>query len=194
MHREFIIILFLVYLSGCTPCAETITIDNGKLPDSVLKFVPYQNGKIYRFQHSAGLIIEFTSSRQTTKELSRCEECCKYEYVYEVNKTRLVPDYPVFDFGFEISNQDTINYFLNAQVGKYQFYIPTSNKYPNDYYKLTDSILIEKKYYYDVFLLKSNYGSYYDKDLIYADSMFYSYRFGILQIKMSNGEKYRIYE
>ncbi len=194
MKGKFILILFLIYLSGCNPCDEPVLIDHGSLPDTILKYVPYQDGKTYRFHHSAGLIIEFTANRQSSKEWARCEECCKYESVYEVNKTRLIPDYPIFDFGFEISNQDTINYFVTARVGKYQFYIPTNTKYTTDYYKFADSILIEKKYYYDVFLLKSNYGSYYDKDSQFVDSMYYSYKLGILQIKMSNGEKYSIYE
>jgi len=193
MSRNHLLIIILILLFGCNPCDDSITIDNGKIPEKVLKYVPYQNGQIYKFKHSAGLIIEFTTIRQSRDEYSWCEECCKYNYKYEVNSTTLTPDYPIFDFGFEISNLDTTYYSFIARVGKYQFYIPTSAN-SSEYYEFADSILINDKLYFDVFKLKSNYGSYYDKDSLFADSLYYNYELGIIKIKMSNGEKYEIYE
>jgi hypothetical protein len=193
MKRIFLIFIGVVSFFGCIPCDSPITIDNGVIPLEKLSFVPYQTDKVYRFQHSAGLVIDFNSIRQSHEEWSICEECCSNEYKFEVNSTTLTPDYPIFDFGFDISNSDTTYFLCTARIGKYQFYIPTD---PNrtDYFQFVDSIFIVGQYYHNVFKLKSDYGSYYDTDSIYADSLYYSYEKGIIQIKMSNGEKYTIYE
>jgi len=192
MRNTILIILVTFFFFGCCP-GDSVTIDNGHLPEKAFGFIPYQDGRIYKFKHSGGLIINYTTRRETREEWNHCEECCKYVYKYEVDATTLTPDYPVFDFGFEISNMDTTYFIFTARVGYYQFYIPTNHN-QSEYYELFDSVLISNKFYHDVFKLKSNYGSYYDKDSIFADSLYYSYERGILQIKMTNGEKYTIYE
>ncbi len=187
------VLSFVILFTACHPCDPPATIDNGTMPDQVLNLVPYQNAQTYKFRHSAGLIIEFASARQSREEWLRCEECCSVEVKFEVNTTTLIPDYPIFTFSFDLSNMDTVNYSLVASVGYYQFFIPTNINQSRNY-EFYDSVMINKKFYRDVFKLKSNYGYYYDRDTIFADSMYYSYERGIIQIKMSNGEKYSIYE
>ena len=71
------------------------------------------------------------------------------------------------------------------------FYIPTAD-FQLDYFEKVDSLIIDSVTYKDVFKLNSDYGSYYDKDSIYADSLYYNYEYGILKILMSNGESYEI--
>ena len=183
----------LVFLFSCHSCGSRVLIDNGKIPDSILAFVPYQNGQSYQFRHSAGLVIRFSSARQSREEWSLCPEYCKYETKYEVNSTTLTPDYPVFNFECDLSNLDTVHLSLTAIVGHYWFHIPI-NDYQSNYCDFADSVLIGKKYYHDVFKIKSDYGFAWDRDTIFADSMYYSYRHGIIQVMMSNGEKYTIYE
>jgi hypothetical protein len=190
-------VFFIILLGSSCRCDDPVTIDCGKIPDSVLQMVPYQNGQTFKFIHSAGLVINFTASRETREQWLGCnsERCCKYAYKYEVNTTILQPDYPLFSFGFDLSNPGpTPDVFgLGASVGKYWFQIPTDD-YQAGYCGFADSILIGDKFYRDVFKIKSIYGSAYDRDTIFADSMYYSYKLGILQIMMSNGEKYSIYE
>lgn len=177
-------------LSSCLPC-DTITVENGALPDSALSFVPYQNGETYKLKHSNGLIINFETTRSTRDEWSHCTECCNYEYHFEINTTRLIPDYPIFDCNFDISNRDTTYFDCYASIGKYGFYIPTSD-FQLDYFEKVDSLTLDSVSYYNVFKLKSDYGSYYDQDSIYADSLYYNFQHGILKILMSNGEYYEI--
>lgn len=188
--RNSIYILLIVFLYGCPPCDTVpVTIDNGSLPVSALKFVPYQSGETYRFKHSNGLVIKFKTFRETREEREeRCTECCSYVQ-YEVNSTWLTSDYPIFDFYFSISNRDTSYYNCYASIGKYGFNIPTADFHP-DYFSRVDSMMIDSFYYRDVFKLKSHYGSYNNSDSIYADSLFYNYEHGILKIIMSNGESY----
>jgi hypothetical protein len=178
--KKWIYIMTSLILSSCLPC-ETITVENGPLPVSALKYVPYQNGETYNLKHSNGLIINFETIRETRDEWTHCTECCSYDYHFEVNSTRLIPNYPIFDCYFEISNRDTTYLDCYASIGKYGFYIPTSET-QLDYFKKVDSLTIDSMTYYDVFKLKSDYGSYYDKDSIYADSLFYNFHYGILKI------------
>jgi hypothetical protein len=187
--KKWIYLIPVLILSSCWPC-DTVIIENGTLPDAALKFIPYQNGETYQFQHSNGLIINFESIRETREEWTYCTECCKNEYHFEVNSTILIPDYPVFDFQFEISNEDTALYICNAFIGRNGFVIPTS-EVQYDFFERVDFIVIDSKCYYEVWKLKS-YGSYYNEDTVYADSLFYNYDFGILKILMSNGEYYKI--
>ncbi|MBI9069169.1 MAG: hypothetical protein JEZ09_17870 [Salinivirgaceae bacterium] len=191
--KKLIYLIFSILLYGCLPC-DTIMIENGALPDSTLKYVPYVNGKTYKFKHSNGLKVNYKTTRETHEEWTSCAECCKYEYHYEVNSTILIPDYPIFEFQFQIDNRDTLNYNCYASIGKYGFYIPTNNEYDIDYYEQVDSVQIDSVYYYQVFKLKSNYDNYYSRDSIYVDSIYYSYDKGIIKILLSNNENYTIYE
>ena len=191
--KKVIYLIFSFLFYGCLPC-DTIMIENGALPDSALKYVPYINGKTYKFKHSNGLVINYKTTRETHEEWTSCAECCEYEYHYEVNSTILIPDYPIFNFQFQIDNLDTLNYNCYASIGKYGFYIPTNNEFDNDYYEQVDSVKIDSVYYYQVFKLKSNYDNYYSRDSIYVDSIYYSYDKGIIKILLSNNENYILYE
>lgn len=190
--RKILLLLLPVLLTGCWPC-ETTLIDNGPLPDSVLKYIPYENGSVYKFKHSNGLVVGYETARETTGERSYCVECCKYEYKYESNHTELKPDYPIFNIQFDIDNQDTAYIQLYASVGKYGFYIPTNTYDDYMYYEKVDSLLVDTAWYYQVYKLKSNYDDYYTPDLIYVDSIYYNFNNGILKIIMSNDESYTIY-
>jgi len=188
-----ILLAGLTLFFSCHPCDPPLLIDNGNIPDSILDLVPYQSGKTYSFQHSGGLVIRFSTARQSREEWLRCERCCLNETKFEVNSTTLTPDYPIFNFGFELSNPDTVHVSFTAIVGYYWFQIPVTD----DQSKLcdfADSVLMDHRFYQNVYKIKSNYGSAYDRDTIFADSLYYSYQDGIIQVIMSNGEKYTIHE
>jgi len=189
-----VFLMFLLY--GCRPCDEPVIIDYGKIPDSVLQWIPYQNGQVYRFRHSAGKVINFTADRQSRQELMDCgnhERCCDYLYKYEVNTTVLIPDYPVFKFEISMANMGGEIQSMGAFAGQNSFILP-GRWTPFGQYDFADSVLINERYYYHVLKLKSdNYSDFYHYS-IFADSMLFNFERGILQIKMSNGEKYSIYE
>ena len=182
------VIFVTALFHGCWPC-HTITIENGPLPEKALAFVPYQDGETYKIGHSKGLVINYRATRETTDGWTECTECCKYEYHYQINTIRLVPDYPVFELYFEISNPDTAFINCYGSAGKYNFLIPASEM-QSEYFESEDSLKLGDIFYKDVFKLKSSYWSH--QDSIFADSMYYNYEFGILKLIMSNGEYYEI--
>jgi hypothetical protein len=188
--KNWIYIITCLILSGCFPC-HTTTVENGPLPNSALELVPYQKGNTYKLKHSNGLVISFETTRETQEEYTYCTECCKYIYHFEINTTKLSPDYPIFNCDFGISNRDTTHLDCYASIGKSVFYIPTENT-ENNYYEKVDSLILNSIVYYNVFKLKTDYDSYYNQDSIYADSLFYNYEHGILKVLMSNEEYYEI--
>ncbi|MEA3451372.1 MAG: hypothetical protein U9Q83_05655 [Bacteroidota bacterium] len=192
--KKQLYIFFIVLISGCSQCNLTnqIIIENGKLPDSALLYIPYQDGEIYKFKHSNGLVVNFSTYRKTTDEITGCVEYCKYETHYQKNSTNLYPDYPIFDINLEINNLDTNYIFCSAFIAKSSFIIPTGNNNFENVKKM-DSVLIDTVYYKDVFKIKANYYSYIDES-ISVDSMYYNYEFGILKIIITNDETYTIYK
>ena len=190
MRAGISLIFVVVLLYGCPPC-ETITLDNGPLPDSLLALVPYQDGNTYSFQHSNGQVINYTAQRATEKELMHCDHCCDYNYNYEINTTKLTPDYPVFNIHLMLSNSDTIYPEFSCSIGKYFLNIPHAGNRYSVYFDYADSLQIGNKFYKEVYKIKS-YNHYQYDEPVKVDSVFYNYTDGIILIKMSNEEYYRI--
>jgi len=120
-----------------------------------------------------------------------CEYCCDYTFSYEINTTRLIPDYPVFHISLFISNPDTLHYNFSCNVGKYFLNIPVNRNDYSVFHSFADSVLIRETYYYDVFRIKP-YNHQLWNEAIKVDSVYYNSTNGILLIKMSNEEFYYI--
>ncbi len=180
----------VLLLTGCPRC-RPVYFNNGPLPEKALAYVPYKDGEVYKFRHSAGHIIRFTCSRFNQTAQTHCEECCSTVFNYMVNTTWLEPDYPLFNIQIDIANPDTSYLYCSAYLGA-GFNIPVN---PQDTIlaQKTDSVFVDSTWYYDVFLLKSYPGDFLDLGEIYVDSLYYNYQNGILKIIMSNNETYTIF-
>lgn len=203
MYKYFAFILLLAVLllwTGCRPCAYQ-TIDLGPLPEEILAKVPYQNGRVYSFKHSAGHTVNFSTVRASRQEKTHLDDFgfyCNKEariYVYEVNTTSLKPDYPIFNIRLDLCNETDSFYRFSAQIGSASFIIPVQAA-DTAYWPVTvaDSLQIGNKHYKEVFKLKNLNDNWYHSDSIRVDSVFYNYDQGILLIKMTNREYYAIQE
>ena len=54
-----------------------------------------------------------------------------------------------------------------------------------------DSMLINNRYYKDVFVLRND--NTYNASILFADSLYYNKQHGLLKLFMHNGENYTIY-
>ncbi len=192
MRKFLIIIIFCQFLTGCH-CDDAVVIDMGPIPERILSQVPYENGKHYLFQHSGGLIIDFVAERLSRNENSWCERCCQFLYKYQVNETILHPDYPIFDFNILINGQDTLHSSPLVWIGRSMFYLPGNNPPMSDI-EYSDSIKLNKKWYYGIYALKNSSDPMFNRDSIYSDSLYYNNKSGIIRIVMTNGESYQVYE
>lgn len=186
------LLLFLVpslfLLWGCPPC-DRETIDKGKLSEYALLYVPYTNGDTLTLQHSGGKLIRYAIRRETQQVTNTCAECCD-EIISEENLTTITPDYPIFSISVSITEYDSNYVNCTVSIGKNAFYISSDSSIS----KPKEKLVVNEKTYRQVYQLKSYSNSYYSNDSIYADSMYYNCEKGIIQIIMSNNEKYTLYE
>lgn len=190
MKKLILIAFSTVLLYGCPPC-DPVVVDFGPLPESALALVPYVNGQTYRFRHSEGLVINYTALRETRPEI-HASRTCDFEHRFEMNSTKLTPDYPVYTFMLEVSNPDSSHIDFDIWFRNSSFTIPSGSEFshPLTYF---DSVLIDDRYYYEVFRLR-NQGYHFYTDTLATDSIYYNYEYGILQINMTNGERFTIFE
>lgn len=181
------ILIFSLALAGC---CDTIVINNGPLPETALLLVPYQDGETYSLKHSNGLIINFATSRETRDEWDFERPCT--EVRYQLNSSRLTPDYPIFNLSFSISNSRAPHIDCYASIGNGWFYIPSDDTQTGEF-ELADSLIIGNHTFYNIFILANYNVPYFGHQGIYPDTLYYNYEFGILKIVMSNNESYEIY-
>jgi hypothetical protein len=188
------ILIIASFLTQCPqPCEDEQIIDNGVLTEEALLKVPYQNGEIVKLKHSAGHIINFKVTRESEDRFMNNEHECG-GMIEKCNLTILNPDYPIFTVTFNMSNYDGVSTLYYLNIGYYSFILPEVIE-SSEYLNVADSLIINNKTYYNVLKSKSSYGStYYDTNLIYADSLYYNYDSGIIKIIMSNHEFYEIFE
>jgi hypothetical protein len=184
--KKWVLLALVIALAGC---CDTIVINNGPLPETALLLVPYQAGETYRFKHSNGLVINFETSRETRDEWDFERPCT--EVRYQLNSTRLTPDYPIFNLSFSISNSNAPHIDCYASFGNSWFYIP-SDEPQTGVFEMVDSLIISNTTFYNVFMLANYNTPYFGNQGIYSDTLFYNYDFGILKIVMSNNESYEI--
>jgi hypothetical protein len=184
---SFAILASLVYGCGCD--APEI-IDLGRLPDSVLTQVPYQDGQTYKFRNSRGQIFNFTATRTSHDEYLECEKCCKIGYKYQVNQTILTPEYPLFDLTIQLSSIDSADYGHFIWVGAYLFYLPKNDLGDTDI-EYSDSLQLNNHWFHGVYQMKYPDDPIYISDSVYPSRLYYNFNSGIIQITLNNGEYYQ---
>jgi len=192
MKRVLLLLLSTLALGSCR-CDDPILIDMGPIPDSILALVPYQDGQVYQFRHSAGKVITYAAHRALHEEYFDCERCCKFLYKYQVNQTALVPDYPVFTLNVQLSNPDSSRLEFSAWMGQRGFNLSMNQDDGNPVDRI-DSAWIGEQWHKDVLRIRNSNYFGFSRDSIYADTLYYNYQSGILKIVMSNGEYFQIHE
>jgi hypothetical protein len=188
-YLVIIIGLFLGLMYGCG-CDDPEIVDLGRLPDSVLTQVPYQDGQTYKFKNSRGQVFNFTATRASHDEYLECEKCCKIAYKFQVNQTILTPEYPLFDLTIQLSSRDPSDYCHDIWVGDYLFKLPKEDLTDTGV-EYSDSVQLNKKWFYGVYQMKYPDDPIFISDSIYPGKIYYSFNSGIIQITLNNGEYYQ---
>ena len=205
----------VISFSGC-PNPEAETIDLGAIPEPYLATVPYQDGEVFYLQHESDRVrIPFQVIRYRVKAQGdnvygfddhysgyKMQPAPSVYFNYEIDITTCKPDYPLFDIDIRFSNA----YLADSLY--YPNYDPRSPKYamlhchslyasfpfigePTSMFTVLDSLEVNGRTYYNVFEFPNE-----NQDLqgIYPKALYYSYADGVIEIDMSNGEKYLRYE
>lgn len=190
---RYLSLLIILLMLGCRPCDPPKIVEKDKIHDSILNKVPYSSDEIVKLQHSNGHVVNFITKFESSFYLTDCEryDCCEFIYKYKILNKTLTPDYPIFNISFNFSSINIDPTLITCRIANSEFYILTSadNSLQND---VLDSIYINNKFYHNVFRIASNYS--YHNNPVFPDSLYYNFEFGIIKIKISNGEYFVIKE
>lgn len=179
--RNFIILSIVSLFFSCDYCPKgkkgiPVYTELPPISDSTKALVPYKNGEVVKLKHNKGKIVLFSVQRIISKAQSSCEDCCEnISYVkYEEDNTVLIPDYPVFQISFTISN------LYNSSSG---IFSNVSERI--QFNKKLDTILVNNIIYNDVIKLGNGYSNQAE-----VDSLYFSKSKGIVKLILKNGEYY----
>jgi len=194
--KPFILVFFAIlaiFSSSCKQCDPPTLIQLVPISEENLAMLPYKKCDTLTLVHSGGKIIKFAIEQTSSKEQTYCEDyCCDTNYEYEVIRTFLQPDYPIFDIEFYMTGFESNQVQLSVSMGNSSMIIPTID-ITREYYQAKDSVFIGNTWYRSVYCLKTYTDSYVQNGFeIYPDSLFYNYTEGILQIKMTNNETFTL--
>lgn len=187
--RKIIFYLILICIASsfnsCTDyCPKSkkgtpVYYDSGVLADSVKAKIPYKNGGKVKFKHTKGHVISFSVDRFVSQQQTSCDWCCEdISYTkFQVDNTRLTPDYPLFDINLELNNLIGSNPEISIQI-EYDTQI-ISNQFP------VDTLLINKVEYLDIVKIP-----FHSSTAI--DSAYFSKSKGLVKIIMLNKEYYEL--
>ena len=185
--RILLVFAFSFLFFACPPKCNNQLIVISPIPDSILNLVPYGDGQKVCLRHSEGTQIEFNCSRSTHTEFVDFERGCGNVIEFEVNCTILTPEYPLPEINITIQkiDEEYIDMNLWFAGGNFNFIF---------YESKVDSLIeyaIGDHNYSNVWAMKSDYyNSYLNQPELLVDSLYFNADFGILRIKMNNGEAY----
>lgn len=203
-------LLSVILFTGC-PVKEPEHIDLGSIPEKYLATVPYADGDVFYLQHESDrVVIPFHVTRTRSFNegsdfydygMEKMKPAPSVYFHYEVDYTVCRPDYPLFDIEITLSNgymADSVYYQQSVFRHKYAhlachgFYasIPFIGE-PADLFTVHDSLEVNGHTYYDVFEF-ANQGQ--DRQGVSIQTAYFNYEKGVIALKMSNGEKYMLYE
>ena len=197
----FLVIVCLLCIACCNEKGTEAA--RYSLSDKELNLIPYSKNQKINFVHSNGYAFDFVVTENKTEwEIldNFCEwNCCGIDYISQQYKTTtLTSSYPLMTIRLSIYGNETglsrNSISLNCN-NRYSLSIPydsTANFIADSVSKsfLFDSVLINSKTYYHVIEQYFN-TSYEDTTILHPLSIIYNEK-GLLQIKMSNDEKFSI--
>jgi hypothetical protein len=202
--RIFIFLFFSVAITGCCK-NDSVELARYGLSDAEMSLIPYKTGEKITFGHSEGYEFQFEVTENIVeweKETEFCEWfCCAPDYYsFQMRTTVIESSYPDFSITYEMTGHDwdhgpgwldfKINHrhFLTLQYdSSAQFIMEDSTAIWRDTATINNHLfrgVIEKKF--------ENHMYTNDSSKILPESIMYNKKYGLLQIKMTNNEKFSI--
>lgn len=178
--KKFRVVFILMLLFSCVK--EGIETHQYLLTDMENEFIPYQQGQSLSFVHSGGLEFHMRVSADATT-MKKSERVHKGDnYVsYEQREVSLNSEVPDFFISLTINPIDYRN-DLRVSVNNYNFGMDFLRA--PDY----DSLTLLGNQFMNIYEMLS----YYDSTLISPYKILYTKEDGIIQICMTNDEKYTL--
>ena len=177
--KKYIILLAIIILNSC--CKEGIGT-HYPLSNDEKNVVPYSINDSLILTHSNGTDFKFiVTNKENGSGGSEVKHCGDSYYTYDTEKTNLSSNTSELLINLEISPEN-INPYLTIAVNRVNFNLNVYRS-PN-----LDSITINGITYYDIYTSSYNL----DSTVIQPKEILYNNDKGILQLTMTNHEKYSI--
>ncbi len=179
MHRFSFLLIMVFLLTAC--CPESIETDRFYLSEEEKNLIPYHVGQFIAFEHSNGYSFELNTVSDLLEmrktEVSHCGE--NYDS-FQVKEVKMESDIPEFYISATITPYDFYP-FLMMEINRtyFEFFI---HDQPD-----LDTLTINGFAFEDIYIAENHLA---DTNLIQPQKVFYNKTDGLLQIKMSNEEKY----
>ena len=199
--KKYSLLTFLLGALLLGACCRGESEDIAALPlsEDVQQLCPYELGQRIPFVHSGGYAFEMLvvdASFSWQKEYNFCEwHCCDNDYYSYQNKTAVLQsETPALTLSLELEPEfyDSSLFGFSIRLNRFSHYLYCDSMatfLPDQSVSILDSITLLGHLYYDV--LEIPLHSFFndeDSALHFSSVLFNDY--GLLQIKMSNGETY----
>jgi hypothetical protein len=179
--NRYLVVLFLLITSSC--CKDSIESDRYVLSDNEKEFIPYTEDQKVKYKYSNG--FEFYMNVTNVKiDFQRTEtEHCGEKYIsFETKVAKLQSNIPELN--------------ISASIMPSEFYpiitITVNNScFQKDVTKKADfdTLVVDGNRYIDVYQFENKIT---DTTIIYPHKVLYNQTKGIIQIRMTDGEKFTI--
>ena len=179
--NRYLIILFLFTLTSC--CKDSIEVNRYNLSDNEKEFIPYSDNQTIRFIHSNGLQFNMNVTNIYTEfERTKTEHCGENYVSSEIKTAKLESEIPELMISVSITPKE-FNPIMGIDINNSYLQKDLTNK--ADY----DTLLINNNKYINVYVFENQIS---DTTIIYPYKVLYNRTYGIIQIIMTNNEKFTI--
>lgn len=182
MNKYPAIIVFLL-LSAC--CKDGIEVNRYVLSDYEIESIPYLINESVEFKYTNGFKFYLTvSSRQTEVRKTETHHCGDNYSTFETLTVELLSNNPELYIHFEVVPKE-FNPYMTISINKYYFDLDITSE-PD-----IDTLTINGKKFNNIYQVDSHTS---DTLVIRPKQVLYNKEVGIIQITMTDNEKFTINE
>lgn len=179
--NKYLTIIVLLLLSSC--CKEGIEVNRYILTDYEKESIPYLTNETIKFSHTNGFEFDLTvTNRQAELRKTEIHHCGDNYSTYEILTVELISNIPELYINFEVVPKD-FNPYMTILVNKYYFDLDITLE-PD-----IDTLSINGNIFSNIYQADSHVS---DSLVIIPKQILYNREVGIIQITMTNNEKFTI--
>jgi len=179
--NKYLVILILLITSSC--CKDSIETGRYYLSDNEKEFIPYTENQKVKYKHSNG--FEFYMNVINVKiefQRTKTEHCGENYVLFETKTVKLQSDIPELNISVSIPPKE-FNPIITIIINNSYLQKDLINK--ADF----DTLIIDNNKYIDVYQFENQIS---DTTIIYPYKVLYNKTNGIIQIIMTDNEKFTI--
>ncbi len=182
MYKYLIIISFIL-LSSC--CKDGMEVDRYVLSDDDKESIPYSINESVDFKYTNGFEFDLTvSSRETALKKTEIRHCGDDYLTFETLTVTLISNIPELDINLEVV-PNKFNSFITISINGYYFHIDITSA-PD-----IDNLTINGRKFENIYQADAHPS---DTLVIKPKQVLYNKEVGIIQITMTDDEKFTIKE